>query len=422
MENLDELQSSSFDLASFARWPNRFQFPNGQGQYLRTAAVGKEFQTRNLQAGQEARDHHLTATGASASILPAMISFIVPAHNEQACIDRTLQAIHESARLLGLAYEIIVVDDASTDATAEIARRNDARVVCVNHRQISATRNSGGRAARGERLFFVDADTTTNPRAVASALRCMDNGAVGGGAPTWVDENEIVPLYVQLLGLFAVMIPKLAGFTGGAFMFCTREAFHVVGGFNERLFWAEEGAFALALKREGRFVVLWERVFTSGRRFRKISGLQLLFGGLRMMFSPFKAFTQRASVEKVWYDSNREGDDKMPDSLSVRVSNGIALVIVIVLVTEPIWSLVPRSWTPLSSPIGKVRFVIGIFLCHLGLGFWPLATVLLMNLARQKRSTGQIQSVALIAFLIWNAWGATRGVIRIWTLFCHWLG
>src|SRR5258705_13489613 len=96
-----------------------------------------------------------------------MISFIVPAHNEQACLPRTLQAIHESARLVGRPYEIIVVDDASTDATAAIARQNDARVVSVNHRQIAATRNSGGRAAAGEQLFFVDADTTINPRAVA---------------------------------------------------------------------------------------------------------------------------------------------------------------------------------------------------------------------------------------------------------------
>src|SRR5256885_14995047 len=123
-----------------------------------------------------------------------MISFIVPAHNEQTCLPRTLQAIHDSAKALGRPYEIIVVDDASTDATAEIARENSARVVRVNHRQIAATRNSGGRAAQGERLFFIDADTLANPRAVAAALRYMDNGAVGGGAPTLLDKNEKVPL------------------------------------------------------------------------------------------------------------------------------------------------------------------------------------------------------------------------------------
>ena len=249
-----------------------------------------------------------------------MISFVVPAHNEQACLGRTLQAIHESALVVGQPYEVIVVDDASTDATAELAQQNKARVVSVNHRQIAATRNSGGRAARGDRLFFVDADTTINPRAVASALRYMDNGAVGGGAPAWPDKHDPVPLYVRLLGMFALLLPKLAGFSGGAFMFCTRAAFQATGGFNERLYWGEEGVFALALRREGRFVGLWDRVLTSGRRFRKISGLQLLAGGVRVALSPVKMLTRRSSVEKIWYDSNRADDDTIPNACQRRCS------------------------------------------------------------------------------------------------------
>jgi glycosyltransferase involved in cell wall biosynthesis len=99
-----------------------------------------------------------------------MISFIVPAHNEQREIGRTLQASQDAGRIVGQPYEIIVVDDASTDATATIARELHATVLRVNHRQISATRNSGARVANGEQLFFVDADTIIKPRAVASAL------------------------------------------------------------------------------------------------------------------------------------------------------------------------------------------------------------------------------------------------------------
>ena len=78
-----------------------------------------------------------------------MISFIVPAHNEQACLGRTLQAIHESAGTVGQPYEIVVANDASTDATAEIAKENKARVVNVNCRQIARARNAGARAANG---------------------------------------------------------------------------------------------------------------------------------------------------------------------------------------------------------------------------------------------------------------------------------
>ena len=154
-----------------------------------------------------------------------MISFIVPAHNEQAYLPRTLRAIHEAARAAGLPYEIVVANDASTDATAEVAQANGARVVSVNHRQIAATRNSGARAALGERLFFVDADTTINARAVAEGLRAMDKGAVGGGGPVWLGKGEVVPLYIRAISGLQVVLAKAGGITGGAFLFCTGEAF-----------------------------------------------------------------------------------------------------------------------------------------------------------------------------------------------------
>ena len=135
-------------------------------------------------------------------------------------------------------------------------------------------------------------------------------------------------------------------------MYCTHEAFHATGGFDERLFWGEEGAMGMALKREGRFVVIWERVLTSGRRFRVMSGLQILSKAACMALSPFTMFTRRSSVEKIWYDSNRENDDKMPNTLGVKASNGIALLILLVLLTGPLWEVLPFSLTP-----GTVRWV-----------------------------------------------------------------
>src|SRR5688572_21593456 len=145
-----------------------------------------------------------------------MNSFVIPAHNEQGRLAATIAAVQESARELGQPFEVIVVDDASTDATAAIGREHGATVVSVNHRQIAATRNSGARAAKGERLFFVDADTMINSRVVASALRAMDKGAAGGGALALFDRK--VPLYAHLMLFWFGLFMRLAGITGGACM------------------------------------------------------------------------------------------------------------------------------------------------------------------------------------------------------------
>ncbi len=193
-----------------------------------------------------------------------MISFIVPAHNEQACVGRTLQAIHKSARATGLPYEIIVANDASTDMAANVARENNARVVNVSCRQIATTRNAGARAASGAHLFFVDADTIIDARVVASTLRHLDKAAAGGGASARFESTA--PLYAQLLLLWLGWWGRLAGIASGAFQFCTRDAFQAVGGFDERFFGGEDALMSFALKREGPFVMLWHSVVTSGRR------------------------------------------------------------------------------------------------------------------------------------------------------------
>ena len=64
----------------------------------------------------------------------------------------SLVALHAAGRELGERYELVVVDDASTDGTALVAQRHGALLVSVAHRQIAATRNSGARAANGELL------------------------------------------------------------------------------------------------------------------------------------------------------------------------------------------------------------------------------------------------------------------------------
>src|SRR6478736_8623668 len=111
-----------------------------------------------------------------------MISFIVPAYNEEHELSDTLAAIRNAASGAALPYEIIVVDDASTDATPEIASGAGARVIPINRRQIAASRNAGARAAQGEYLFFIDADTRINQTHVTEAMTLLEADYTGGGA------------------------------------------------------------------------------------------------------------------------------------------------------------------------------------------------------------------------------------------------
>lgn len=233
-----------------------------------------------------------------------MISFIVPAHNEEAWIGRCVSAIRNGAESLGEPHEIIVVDDASTDATAAIARQQGAQVVRVEHRQIAATRNTGAQQAHGDILFFVDADTLTNAPAIQSALRAIRAGAIGGGC---VPRFEgWLPWWFRLTEPFIEPAVRLACFLpSGTFLFCTRSAFETAGGFNENYFAAEEVVFVAALKRQGRFTILAETVVTSGRKIRAHSFWTLARLSARLVFLGSRGVRSRRGLE-YWYEPERE--------------------------------------------------------------------------------------------------------------------
>jgi glycosyltransferase involved in cell wall biosynthesis len=340
-----------------------------------------------------------------------MLSFIVPAHNEEALLGRTLDAIFQAAAGTRQPFEVVVADDASTDGTAEIARQHGAIVVSVNNRQIAATRNAGARASSGERLFFVDADTVISPRVLTAALRGMDNGAVGGGAPPRLEGP--IPLYVRLFVLWLSVLMRIAGLSGGAFLFCKREAFDAVGGFNEKLYGAEDAALSAALRREGRFVILWTRVLTSGRRARTMSGLPMLWFFVSAAFFPGRTLKNRSRVEGMWYDSNRANDNRLGGSVAFHASNVVALVIVVLIVTGPLW-LIPLPESLSGGTLGTIRYGAQVFSCHFGLLCLPCALFLLKMLAGQKRWSERIKLGVLAALCLWGGANNAREVFWFW--------
>ncbi len=193
-----------------------------------------------------------------------MISFIVPAHNEELWIGKCLGSIRTTVDKVAERYEVIVVDDASTDSTPRISQAMGVRTLRVEHRKISAVRNAGVRAACGEVLFFVDADTQVNERAVSAALSALRSGAAGGGCVP--DLDGLIPLWGRISHFMACGMGRLIGLVGGCFLFCSREAYVAAGRFSESLHVGEDIAFVQALKKVGRFVLSKPTVVTSARK------------------------------------------------------------------------------------------------------------------------------------------------------------
>ncbi len=238
-----------------------------------------------------------------------MISFIVPAYNEELLIGKSVSSIHAAARECGIDYELIVVDDASTDRTAEIARELGARVVRVEKRQIAAVRNAGSREAQGDLFVFIDADTWVEAPVVRDILSAVEAGAIGGGCLFRFDGR--LPIWARLTYPIGIGLFRLFQLVGGCCLFCTREAFVSIGGFSEQHFAAEELLFRNALRRTGKFVIPAAKCVTSGRKLRTHSGFEVLRTLLNISWGGATSFHSRERLD-VWYG------DRRPDPHSVQ--------------------------------------------------------------------------------------------------------
>jgi glycosyltransferase involved in cell wall biosynthesis len=238
------------------------------------------------------------------------ISIVIPAHNEQNYLPETLAVLNQSlvqtAGKKALDYEIIVVNDASTDRTREIALAEGTRVVDVELRNIGAVRNAGAQVARFEWLVFVDADTVVPAETLAETILALEDGCSGGGARVDLSREAPLPWIKWLMYLAVVFFWQiLGGWAAGCYMFCQRRLFDDFGGFDENFFAAEELFFSRNLKQRGKFRIIGIPVVTSARKLHGYSVWQLC----RFLLLPLLRFTSplrsRYGLE-ILYDDARE--------------------------------------------------------------------------------------------------------------------
>jgi glycosyltransferase involved in cell wall biosynthesis len=120
-----------------------------------------------------------------------LISIVIPAFNEEDYLGQTLASLDRAKAFLGkeesISVETIVVDNNSSDSTADTARDFGATVVAETERNVAKVRNTGARFASGDILVFVDADTIVPVDLLWRIVEVMTKPTCFGGA---IDANQ----------------------------------------------------------------------------------------------------------------------------------------------------------------------------------------------------------------------------------------
>jgi glycosyltransferase involved in cell wall biosynthesis len=195
------------------------------------------------------------------------ISLVIPAFNEERYLPALLDTVDAARARYSFGadeVEVIVADNSSTDRTAEIARSRGCLVAKVTKPAIAASRNGGARLASGSIVAFVDADCTIHPETFNAIERTMaaGNTVVGATGARFSRSSAGIALTM----LVGEAMARIFGFDIGV-VFCRRDDWEAVGGYNEQLLCAEDVEFIVALKQLGK---------KRGQRFTRAKGAKAI--------------------------------------------------------------------------------------------------------------------------------------------------
>ena len=242
--------------------------------------------------------------------MPLAYSIIVPAYNEAAELPSTLSSIRAAMEAVSHEGECIVVDNNSTDSTSTVAQKHGADLVVQEPiNQIARARNAGATRASGRFLIFIDADTRIQPQLLGDALHRLEQTSCVGGGSVIKFESEVGVIGRIGIGAWE-HISKFARIAAGSFIFCRREAFEAVGGYDESLYASEEVRFSRLIKKWGKsnglgFVILDSApALTSARKLNWYSGPQIFGWIVLMILMPIAVRSRKLC--SFWYDRPKE--------------------------------------------------------------------------------------------------------------------
>ncbi len=281
------------------------------------------------------------------------ITVVVPAYNEEKFLPSCLEAL-KNQKFSGN-YEIIVVDNNSTDKTFQIAKNFGVRALKQEKSGIAWARQKGFEEAKGSIIASTDSDTLTpqnwleeinqlfikNPRAIG-----FSGGIILFGSHNFkaIFANMMIPLS----RFFSRIFTKNAFFSGANFAI-RKSAFKAIGGFNTKLKVGEDVDLALRAKKQGKIIFKSNIcVQTSARRYEK-SKISQLFRVYILNFSWF-AFFKKPYDGKFW--NVRVAHNEKISATNLKIfSYGLGFILIsILIIIGFVWSAI----NPKSAILGKI--------------------------------------------------------------------
>lgn len=122
----------------------------------------------------------------------------------------------------------------------------------------------------------------------------------------------------------------------------------------------------------------------------------------------------------MWYESDREADEQDYGTLTSRLSNFAALILILLFLSGPLWMLpLPESLE--GGWLGTFKYGMQVLQCHFGLMLLPCAYLLLRVLLNQSRWIERVKLIVLIALCLWISLTSLREVYWIWRGYSLWI-
>jgi glycosyltransferase involved in cell wall biosynthesis len=176
-----------------------------------------------------------------------LLSVVIPAFNEERYLPETLSSLRNAITSCRCGVELIVVDNASVDRTADVARTFGATVVHEQVHNVARVRNVGARSAHGDALVFIDADTVVPQQFLDKVAEAMSDPACIGGSPDIVHRvrSRLLRVYFNAWRWIGIKL----GMAQGAAQFCRMAAFGTLNGYDESQFMGEDVDFYWRLRK-----------------------------------------------------------------------------------------------------------------------------------------------------------------------------